>query len=172
MTNRTAALFNSSVPASAGEADYAARLARIERFSRWLDGRWQLPGTRYTFGWDAVIGLIPGVGDVAGMGCSLYVLYEGMALGVPLPALFRMLANVGVDGVVGAVPLLGDVFDFGWKANQRNAAIVREHAIRNADGRARVRSAGRIVRFALLLVVSSIGLTIALTTGLLYLLVS
>jgi hypothetical protein len=78
------------------------------------------------FGLDALIGLVPGIGDLVTTGLSLYLVSEARALGAPRRLIWRMLANVALDGVVGAVPLAGDVFDVMWRANRRNMALLRE----------------------------------------------
>lgn len=77
-------------------------------------------------GLDAIIGLIPGVGDVAGGALGIYGMVVAARLGVSAPVLLRMLLNIGVDTVVGLVPLLGDLFDIGWKSNSRNLALVEQ----------------------------------------------
>ena len=103
----------------------AGRIERLARLARLLDARFGLPGTRLRFGLDALLGVIPGVGDIA-TGClSLYIVWEAWRLGVPLPILLRMLFNIGLEVVVGAVPIAGDLFDIGWKANLRNVALLR-----------------------------------------------
>jgi hypothetical protein len=100
---------------------------RLDRLATTLDSAWGLPGTRFRFGADAVLGLLPGVGDAASFGLSAYLVYEARRLGAPPALLRRMVVNVGLDSVVGAVPLLGDVFDVVFKANKRNMALLRGH---------------------------------------------
>ena len=102
-------------------------LARLERLSRLLDTAISIPGTKIRFGADAVIGLVPGIGDAVTTGLSAYIVYEAHRLGVPRPLLARMVANVAADGLRGAVPIVGDVFDVMWKANRRNLRLLREH---------------------------------------------
>lgn len=92
----------------------------------WLDSSIPLPGG-YRIGLDGIIGLIPGVGDIVGGGLSSWILYQGYQQGVPKFILARMLINVFVDAVVGAIPIAGDLFDFFWKANQRNAALLEAY---------------------------------------------
>jgi uncharacterized protein DUF4112 len=101
------------------------RLRALERFARWSDSGIRLPGTPWTFGWDALIGLIPGIGDVAGVAMSGYVFEQGRRLGVSKTTLVRMAANIAVDFVVGSIPVIGDLFDFGFKANQRNLELIQ-----------------------------------------------
>lgn len=105
----------------------AARIARIDALATLLDTAFIVPGTNIRFGFDAMIGLIPGIGDVITTAMSLYIVREARALGVPHHLIVRMLGNVALDGIVGAVPLLGDVFDVMWRANRRNIALLRNH---------------------------------------------
>jgi hypothetical protein len=106
----------------------AEERGRIERRLRWLawamDSAFEVPGTRWRIGWDAIIGLAPGVGDAVTSAVSLYIVYEAARLGVPKWTLARMLANVGIDFVLGSLPLVGDVFDAAWKANQKNLRLM------------------------------------------------
>jgi hypothetical protein len=90
-----------------------------------LDEAIPIPGTGRRIGFDALIGLVPGVGDGISGVMSAYIVVQAARMGVPVPVLARMILNLGVDGVVGTVPLLGDLFDAGWKANTRNLALLR-----------------------------------------------
>lgn len=103
------------------------RIERLERLARSLDTAIVVPGTNIRFGADAIIGLMPGIGDTITTALSAWIVYEAHKLGVPRRLLARMIANVALDGVVGAVPLAGDVFDVMWRANQRNVRLLREH---------------------------------------------
>ena len=105
------------------------RQHRVRFLSRLLDEQFRIPGTRYRIGLDGILGLIPGVGDVAGMLLSTYILYEAIKLGVPRRVLLRMVANLGLDTLVGAVPIVGDVFDIAWKANKRNVVLLDAYLI-------------------------------------------
>lgn len=104
-----------------------AALERVERLSRLLDTAFAIPGTRFRFGIDGMIGLVPWVGDAITTALSGYIVYEAWRMGVPRALLARMLANLALDGVMGAVPVAGDVFDVFWRANRRNARMLREH---------------------------------------------
>jgi hypothetical protein len=104
-----------------------AALGRLARLANLLDARWGIPGTRFRIGLDGLIGLVPGVGDAAGLILSLYLVGEAWRLGVPASLLARMLVNVGLDSAVGAVPLVGDIFDIAFKANRRNVGLLRRH---------------------------------------------
>ncbi len=100
------------------------RLGRLRRVGYLLDSSIPIPGTRFRFGLDSLIGLVPGIGDLAGGALSLYIILESARMGVPRGVLARMGWNVAVDSLVGAVPVLGDLFDAGFKANMRNLALL------------------------------------------------
>jgi hypothetical protein len=85
-----------------------------------------LPGTNVRFGLDALLGLVPGIGDIVTTAMSLYIVHEARELGAPGHVIARMLANVALDGIVGAVPLVGDVFDVMWRANRRNMRLLQD----------------------------------------------
>lgn len=104
-----------------------ARLARLRRLAWIVDAAFRLPGTRFRFGLNSLIGLTPAAGDALLAAVSLYIVWEARALGVPRAKLMQMLANVGVETVAGAVPIVGDLFDMTFKANLRNLAIIEEH---------------------------------------------
>ena len=101
-----------------------ARLKRIRLLSRLLDEQFRIPGTTYRVGLDGLLGLIPGVGDAAGALLSAYIVYEAIRLGAPSTVLLRMIANIGIDTVGGAIPVVGDIFDMAWKTNKKNAALL------------------------------------------------
>jgi hypothetical protein len=92
-----------------------------------MDQAVTVPGSRLRFGLDALIGLLPGVGDVVGGVISTWFLVTGARLGAPPAVLARMGLNLAVDALLGAIPLLGDLFDVGWKANVRNLALLEAH---------------------------------------------
>ena len=104
-----------------------ARLGRVRTLARVLDSAVGVPGTRMRVGLDPILGLIPGVGDFAGAALSSYIVLTGIQLGASRPVVIRMIANVTIDALVGAVPLLGDLFDAGWKSNGRNVALLERH---------------------------------------------
>lgn len=115
-----------------------AALRRLVWLAHWLDDRFRVPGTGIRIGLDGLLGLIPGIGDAATGALSAYIVYEAWRLGVPRSVLVAMLGNFGIDLVVGAVPVAGDLFDIGWKANRRNVRLVLRHLEREAaEGRAR-----------------------------------
>ena len=100
----------------------------LDNLARYLDGLFRIPGTRWRFGLDALIGLIPNVGDTLTMFPSFYILLAGVRYGVPKITLLRMAFNIGLDYVVGMVPFIGDLFDFFWKSNQQNMDLIRTRA--------------------------------------------
>jgi Domain of unknown function (DUF4112) len=110
-----------------------ARVERIERLATLLDTAFILPGTNVRFGADALIGLLPGLGDTITTALSAYIVYEAYQLGVPNHVLARMIANVAFDSVTGVVPVAGDVLDVFWRANRRNIRLLREHLERQGE---------------------------------------
>jgi hypothetical protein len=107
------------------ERDVAAdRLSGARALAHILDDGVRLPGLGVRFGLDAVIGLVPGLGDFAGAILSSYVVVLAARLGAPTSVILRMIGNVAVDTIGGSIPLLGDLFDVGWKANLRNVALL------------------------------------------------
>jgi hypothetical protein len=107
--------------------DRLAEIARIERLANLLDARFRLPGTRFRFGYDTLIGLVPGLGDALTLAPSVWLVWRAGRLGLPRRLIARMAMNAGLDFALGSVPLVGDLFDAGFKANLRNAAILRRH---------------------------------------------
>ena len=106
------------------------RLARLEWLANWLDTALVIPGTNVRFGADALIGLVPGLGDAVTTGISCWIIYEARQIGAPMHLVLRMIVNVAIDGAVGAVPVAGDVFDVFWRANRRNVTLLRRHLAR------------------------------------------
>lgn len=106
------------------EAERAKIIARLRWLAAFLDDAIEIPGVKARVGWDAIIGLIPGVGDAVSMGLSLYIVYEARRLGTPRHVLAMMVANVAIDAAVGSIPALGDVFDMAFKANRRNLKLM------------------------------------------------
>jgi Domain of unknown function (DUF4112) len=103
------------------------QIERLRAVSRLLDNAFTIPGTRIRFGLDALVGLVPGIGDAMGALFSAYLILQARRLGAPNSVINRMIANVGIDTVVGWVPLLGDLFDVAWKANNKNLALLEQH---------------------------------------------
>mgnify|MGYP006288445317 CR=1 FL=1 len=107
-------------------ADLRRRAERVEGLAEKLDRAVRIPGTDFRVGVDGLIGLIPGVGDTIGAGLSAILIGEAARGGCRKRVLARMAGNVAIDSVLGAVPLLGDVFDIGYKANVKNARLAAE----------------------------------------------
>lgn len=107
--------------------DREATLLRLEAFAHLMDTAFVIPGINRRVGLDAVIGLVPVIGDVAGMLLSSYIIFEARRLGVPRWLVARMALNVAFDGAIGSVPLAGDIFDAAFKANRRNVRLLRRH---------------------------------------------
>ena len=105
----------------------------LDQLSYWMDGLFRVPGTGWRVGLDALVGLIPGVGDFATTAVSFYILAAGVRYRVPKATLLRMAANVGVDYLLGAVPVLGDLFDAAWKSNQMNVELLKRRASVSAE---------------------------------------
>ena len=140
-------------------------LERLRRLGYLLDNSIPVPGTGFRFGLDTVIGLVPGVGDLASSALSLYIVLEAARLGVPRPLLLRMGWNVAVDALVGSVPLLGDLFDAGYKANLRNLALVQQHVGQPGSSRKASRGfAALLVGGLLLLLAAIVGGVVALVS--------
>lgn len=97
---------------------------KLGRLAWLLDSSIQIPGTRFTIGLEALIGLFPFIGDLVGVALSSYILSEASRIGVPRSVLLRMAFNVALEGLVGMVPVAGDVFDAAYKANQRNVRLL------------------------------------------------
>ena len=106
---------------------HTQRLEALRRISHLLDSAFLVPGTAYRIGLDPILGLIPGLGDLVSPLFTIGILWQGRDLGLPRVVQLRMLFNVAIDTLVGAVPLLGDLFDFAWKANDMNLALLERH---------------------------------------------
>lgn len=114
------------MPRQPTEAEQRAILARLDKFSRFTDSSIGLPFTRFKIGVEAIVGLIPGIGDAVGLAMAGYVLLQAQQAGASGEVKRRMLRNVAIDFVVGLVPVVGDAFDAVYKANTRNTRILRD----------------------------------------------
>ena len=110
----------------------------LDLLSHILDDFLKIPGTSIRFGLDGIVGFIPGVGDLIGGIASCIIIVAAWMRGVPYVTMARMVANVGIEVVVGAIPILGDMFDIAWRANRRNYALLagsltepRKHTIQS-----------------------------------------
>jgi Domain of unknown function (DUF4112) len=106
----------------------------LEQLSHYLDDFFRVPGVGWRFGLDALIGLIPNVGDTITSFASFYILIAGVRYGVPKITLVRMAFNIGLDYLVGTIPFIGDAFDFFWKANKQNMELIRERGTGKGQG--------------------------------------
>lgn len=102
-------------------------LARLEQLASLLDDRFTVPGTDFRFGLDPILGLIPGIGDSATAALTGYMILVARRYRLPVSVQARMVLNLVLDWLVGSIPLLGDLFDFGFKANRRNLILLRRH---------------------------------------------
>ena len=104
------------------------RLESLRHVSRLLDSAFEVPGTSWRIGLDPIVGLVPGIGDFLSPLFTVAILVQAWQLGVPKVVQARMFINAALDSLVGSVPLLGDLFDFAWKANNLNMALLERHA--------------------------------------------
>ena len=137
----------------------------LDQLSRMMDGLFRVPGTGWRFGLDALVGLIPGVGDFATTAVSFYILAAGVRYRVPKVTLLRMGANVAVDYLLGAVPVVGDLFDVAWKSNQMNVELLRKRASVSPEEATKGRASdwlflGVILLGLLLLLVASLAVSL------------
>lgn len=101
-----------------------SRVQRMRRLATIMDSAYRIPGTRWTIGLDSLLGLVPGIGDVATTAVAGFIVREAIQLGVRKRTITRMIGNIAVDLAVGTIPLLGDVFDFAFKSNLKNVALL------------------------------------------------
>lgn len=109
------------------------RIDRILKIARWMDSAYRVPGTNLRIGLDGILGLIPGVGDVGTSLISLYAIYSAQQLGASRWTLTRMAGNLALDLALGAIPLVGDAFDFFFKSNRRNVRLLEKHLRKQAE---------------------------------------
>ncbi len=105
----------------------------LENLAWLMDDLVRIPGLGWRFGLDALVGLIPGFGDTAASLASFYILASAVRYRVPKITILRMGLNLGIDYLVGSLPLVGDLFDAWWKSNQKNIALLRERATVSAQ---------------------------------------
>ncbi len=121
-----------ALKAASPSRDHAVR--RMQIVANLLDSAFVIPGTKQRVGIDAIIGLVPGLGDIATTVLSSYIIWEARNLGVSKFAISRMAANLAVHAAVGSIPLVGDIFDAFFRVNQRNMRIVRAQLERKLNG--------------------------------------
>ena len=116
---------------------HAARLALLRRWAVLLDSAFAIPGIPVRFGLDAILGLVPGIGDLTTPAFTVLLLGTGLRMRVPVVVLARMVMNAGIDALIGLVPIAGDLVDVGWKANLRNLDLLERHAVPGHAGQPR-----------------------------------
>jgi hypothetical protein len=144
---------------SVEEAGVRETRQRLASLAWLLDSSIPIPGTRFTVGIDALIGLFPLIGDLIGVLFSSYILSEASRLGAPKSVLMRMSFNIGIEGVVGIVPFAGDLFDAAFKANQRNVKILNDWFDRpeKTERASRAFGVGLVIAVVLVLVLLGFG---------------
>ena len=134
----------------------------LETIANLLDSVFEIPGVRIRFGIDALLGLLPGLGDTASTFASIYILQAATRYGVSRVTLARMTLNIVVDLVVGALPIIGDLFDVYWKANKKNVELLRRHVEANpVTERSLNRSAGLFVAGMIALILAILVASVA-----------
>lgn len=128
-------------------------LVALRRFAFFMDEAFTLPGTRFRVGFDALLGLIPGIGDIAGGVMSMWIIAGALRHRVPARVIARMLLNVGIDLLFGAVPVAGDVFDFLFEENMRNMRLLEKYRDRRREPRT-VAQIGLVLTLLLFLVLA------------------
>lgn len=111
--------------------DHHTRLQRLEKMAHRMDTAFRVPIIGLRVGYDSLIGLIPGIGDLLTLAPSAWIIVEAKRMGAPPHVIARMVGNTATDTLVGMIPILGDLFDATFKSNRRNVAILRDHLERN-----------------------------------------
>lgn len=145
----------------------AAALTHLRRATTLLDDGIRVPGTSFRFGLDPILGLVPGIGDVAGAALSAAIITAAVRQGVSRFTLARMAGNVALDATLGVVPVVGDLFDAAWKANRRNLVLLERHldappTAARADRRFVIVLVSALVTLCMALLVAGAALTVAL----------
>jgi hypothetical protein len=134
------------------------KLRNLNSLARLMDANFRIPNTSVRFGMDAIIGLIPGVGDLISLAISGYIMSTAAKLGASKYVMARMMLNTGVDAIIGAIPVIGDIFDVGFKANQRNLRLVNQHFNEGRHGGSATKVVVPVMIFLLLLLAGFIWL--------------
>ncbi len=132
------------------EANLTGKLKWVERVAYLLDEKFRFPGTKFRFGLDPVINLIPIAGDISGFLVAAALVWVMARHGVSRKVLILMLLNIFLDAIIGAIPLIGQVFDFYYKANSRNIKLLKEHY---EEGRHQGNGTGVLIMIFLVLLV-------------------
>jgi hypothetical protein len=154
----------------AEEASTEQQARQLERLAHWLDSAFKVPGLGLRFGLDALVGLVPGLGDTLTSLVSLHILNAARRLGVSRVTMLRMAGNIAVDYAIGSLPFLGDALDVYWKSNKRNVALLRRHLEGPIQERRRAERGdlwfmiGLVLLLALLLI-GCVSLSLLITTA-------
>jgi hypothetical protein len=147
-----------------------AKQARgLEQLARWMDSVFEIPFLKLRFGLDAILGLLPGGGDVGAALVSVYILSAANRHGVPRATILRMALNIALDFMVGSIPIAGDLFDVYWKSNQRNVALLQRHLSATPTTAPKMRRADR---WFIAAVIAALGLLLVASLALAYIAVA
>lgn len=102
------------------------QVEKLERLAARMDSAFRIPGTKIRFGWDGILSIVPGVGDTIALLPAAYIFQSAWRMGVPPHTIGKMAFNSGIDYVIGSIPVIGTIFDVGYKSNRKNAALIRE----------------------------------------------
>ncbi len=139
---------------------HTTKVNNLRRLSQLLDNAIPIPGTKYRIGIDPILGLLPGGGDTMAGALGAYIVVEAARMGLPRKVVGQMVGNLVFDSVIGTVPVLGDLFDVGWKANVRNIALLEKHL----DITANKRKSERLFIFGLIILLTAIVIGFATLT--------
>ncbi|MGV2828696.1 DUF4112 domain-containing protein [Myxosarcina sp. GI1(2024)] len=114
---------------------HSTKIARLRRIAHLLDNAIAIPGIGYRIGLDPLIGLLPGGGDTVTGALGGYIIVEAARMGIPRRVIWQMVGNIIFDSILGTLPVIGDIFDVGWKANARNMALLEKHLHYTQDNR-------------------------------------
>ena len=151
------------------QADVEPGVPDLERLAWWMDSLFEIPSLRVRFGLDSILGLFPGLGDAVASAASFYILHAASQRGVPRLTLTRMAINVALDTIIGSVPVLGDMLDVYWKANQKNVELLKRHVLASPAEQKRLRMAdwlflGGLIVLLIALLVGCITIAVMLGT--------
>lgn len=154
-----------SIPLASLSTAQESALKRVQTLSLLTDNLITIPGTEIGIGLDPIIGLLPAGGDIAGIVVSSYIVLEAARFGVPHSTVLRMVLNLLFDGLIGMVPMLGDLVDVGWKANTRNLRLLESHITEGTLQRKADRRFMLLLTLALVLIVLGFAALILLVVG-------
>jgi Domain of unknown function (DUF4112) len=139
---------------------HTTKVDRLRRLSNLLDNAIPIPGTSYRVGIDPILGLLPGGGDTLAGALGAYIIVEAARMGLPRQVVGKMVGNIILDSLVGIVPVLGDFFDVGWKANVRNITLLEKHLHITPNKR----KSDRLFVFGLIIILTAIVIGFATLT--------